>query len=72
LKQGISFLLGSNLATLSDAWEMASARPQKVIQPDYSIFQSGSAADVVQLKMEGNKVRVLATVKNGIEVFRSE
>jgi len=70
LKECVSFLFKNNLATLSEAWEMASVRPQRLLHPDISVFENGAAADLVILQRTNDgKIKVIKTIKAGKEVY---
>jgi N-acetylglucosamine-6-phosphate deacetylase len=69
IKQGIEFLIRNNLATLNEAWQMASTRPQGILNPSRPIFANGSAADLVLIKQHQEKIEVVKVVKRGNEVF---
>ena len=70
LKECVSFLVKNNLATLSEAWEMASVRPQRLLHPDIPVFENGAVADMVILKKaESGQMEVIKTIKEGREVY---
>lgn len=70
LKECVSFLVRNNLATLSEAWEMASIRPQRLLHADIPVFEKGAEADLVILKRtEGGQIEVIKTIKQGKEVY---
>lgn len=70
IKQCVSFLLNNNLATLMEAWEMASVRPQNLLRPGISVFEKGAVADLVMLsKTQDGQLDVIKTIKNGKEVY---
>jgi N-acetylglucosamine-6-phosphate deacetylase len=70
LKDCVSFLLKNNLATLSEAWEMASIRPQRLLHSDIPVFEKGAAADLVILKRKDDgQMEVIKTIKEGKEVY---
>ena len=70
LKECVAFLVRNNLATLAEAWEMASIRPQRLLHSDIPVFEKGAAADLVILKgTEDGQMEVIKTIKEGKEVF---
>jgi N-acetylglucosamine-6-phosphate deacetylase len=69
IKQGIEFLLKNNLATLAEAWQMASVRPQRILDASQPAFTKGSLADLVLARHHGGKIEVVKVVKRGKEVF---
>ncbi len=71
IKKGVSFLLNQNLASLSEAWEMASVRPQKVINPAHPVFEKGADADLVVIDRKEGKLEIIKTIKRGREVYPS-
>ncbi len=71
MKQGVSFLINNGLATLAEAWEMASTRPQKFLHPGLFVFEKGAAADLVVMnRKQDGQLEVYKTIKKGKEVFR--
>lgn len=70
--RGVSFLIKNKLTTLTEAWEMASIRPEKLVNPGHILFEEGSIADLILCrKHEDGKLEVLKTIKHGREVFSS-
>ncbi|MFT7202581.1 MAG: N-acetylglucosamine-6-phosphate deacetylase [Algoriphagus sp.] len=70
IRSGVSFLIKNKLATLTEAWEMASVRPEKLMNPGHILFKEGSIADLILFKKhEHGKLEVLKTIKHGKEVF---
>jgi N-acetylglucosamine-6-phosphate deacetylase len=69
IKHGVSFLIKNNLATLAEAWEMASVRPQKLIHPDHRPFQAGSTADLLMIENHNGDLNVIKTIKRGKVVY---
>ncbi len=69
IKQGVEFLIGNKLATLEEAWEMASVRPQNIFNPNPPVFETGSVADLALMQMQNGKVEVIKTFKRGREVY---
>jgi N-acetylglucosamine-6-phosphate deacetylase len=70
IKECVSFLINNNLATLSEAWEMASVRPQRLLHSGISLFEKGAVADFVVLrKIQDGQLEVVKTIKNGKEVY---
>ncbi len=70
LKECVSFLVRNNLATLSEAWEMASIRPQKLLHSDVPVFEKDAVADLVVLKRsEDGQIEVVKAIKEGKEVY---
>lgn len=70
LRQGVSFLLKNRLATIQEAWEMASTRPHQLFDKAFDPFQIGESADLIVVKNKAeNQFQVLKTIKNGKEVY---
>ncbi|WP_026967153.1 N-acetylglucosamine-6-phosphate deacetylase [Algoriphagus terrigena] len=70
LLQGVNFLLKHELATMSEAWEMASVRPMMLFNPDFDPFQPGQIADLILVrKLVDNQLKLVKTIKNGREVY---
>lgn len=69
IKHGVSFLVQNNLATLTEAWEMASVRPYKLLQPTLPVFENGAKADLVVMKIHQDQLEVIQTIKNGTLVY---
>ena len=70
LLQGVNFLLKHELATMSEAWEMASVGPMNLFNPDFDPLQPGQKADLILVrKFADNQLKPLKIIKNGREVF---
>ena len=70
IKECVSFLVKNNLATLSEAWEMASVRPQRLLYSDIPVFEKGAVADLVILKkIQNGQIEAIKTIKKGKEVY---
>lgn len=70
--QGVNFLLKNKLATLPEAWQMASVRPLRLFYPKYDPFEIGGPADLIQVIQQADQtIEILKTIKNGQEVFSS-
>ncbi len=69
IKQCVSFLINQKLAPLSEAWEMASIRPQKMINPAHTVFEKRADADLVVIHRKEEKLVVIKTIKRGKEVY---
>jgi len=70
IRSGVSFLIKNKLATLTEAWEMASVRPEKLMNPGHVLFKEGAIADLILCKkLENGELEVLKTIKHGREVF---
>lgn len=68
--QGVNFLLKNKLVNLSEAWEMASTRPNRLFSPDYEPFKVGTQADLIVAKLTPHQsIQIIKTIKNGREVF---
>jgi N-acetylglucosamine-6-phosphate deacetylase len=70
IKHGVSFLIKNNLATLAEAWEMASIRPQKLIHPTRPVFETGAVADLVVIENRDGELNIIKTIKRGKEVYQ--
>jgi N-acetylglucosamine-6-phosphate deacetylase len=71
IKQGISFLLHHNLTSLTEAWEMASLRPHKIINANRPIFEKRAKADLVLIDTQDDLLKIVKTIKRGREVHSS-
>jgi N-acetylglucosamine-6-phosphate deacetylase len=70
IRSGVSFLIKNKLASLTEAWEMASVRPEKLVNPGHRLFKEGSIADLIVCRTHANgEIEVLKTIKHGTEVF---
>ncbi|REG94486.1 N-acetylglucosamine-6-phosphate deacetylase [Algoriphagus antarcticus] len=70
IRSGVSFLIKNKLAALTEAWEMASVRPEKLVNPGHRLFKEGSIADLILCRKDENgELEVLKTIKHGREVF---
>jgi len=70
IRSGVAFLIKNKLASLSEAWDMASNRPQKLLNPGHILFEEGSIADLILCrKGENGELKVLKTIKHGREVY---
>lgn len=66
--QGVNFLLKNNLATLSEAWEMASVRPNRLFFPNCNPLKTGASADLIQVRQQADRsLEILKIIKNGVE-----
>jgi N-acetylglucosamine-6-phosphate deacetylase len=69
LLQGVNFLLRNELATLSEAWSMASIRPERLFNPDFEPFQIGQEADVILVESQPDQtLKICKVFKNGNEI----
>ncbi|MBD0254547.1 MAG: amidohydrolase family protein [Cytophagales bacterium] len=67
---GVQHLLRRNLRTLPQAWDMASAGPNRFMgRPARAGLQPGAPADLVVFTRNGSDLRVLQTYKAGERVF---
>jgi N-acetylglucosamine-6-phosphate deacetylase len=70
IRCGVSFLIKNKLALLPEAWEMASVRPEKLLNPVHKIFEEGAIADLILCKKnENGELQVIKTIKHGREVY---
>lgn len=70
IRRGVSFFIKNKLASLSEAWEMASIRPQRWLSPGQNLFKEDAMADLILCKTnEKGELKVLKTIKHGKEVF---
>jgi N-acetylglucosamine-6-phosphate deacetylase len=70
IRSGVSFLIKNELASITEAWEMASVRPEKLVNPGHRLFKEGSIADLILCRTQKNgELEVLKTIKHGQEVF---
>lgn len=70
IRRGVSFLVKNKLALLPEAWEMASVRPDKLLNPGHKLFEVGAIADLILCKKDENgELQVLKTIKHGREVY---
>lgn len=72
IRSGVSFLVKNKLTLLPEAWEMASVRPEKLLNPGHKIFEEGAIADLILCRMsENGELQVIKTIKHGREVYSS-
>jgi N-acetylglucosamine-6-phosphate deacetylase len=69
LKECVSFLVNQKLATLTETWEMASVRPQRLIQPDHRLFEAGAIADLIVVEQQNHQLQIIQTIKRGKEIY---
>ncbi|WJH33920.1 N-acetylglucosamine-6-phosphate deacetylase [Paenibacillus sp. CC-CFT747] len=70
LPWGISHLVKEELATLADAWEMASIRPAAFVgQPASQGMTAGAPADLVLMDQKDGRFQVRTVYKNGQKVW---
>ena len=70
IRRGVSFLIQNKLASLTEAWEMASVRPEKLVNPGHLLFEEGTIADLILCrKGENGELQILKTIKHGREVY---
>lgn len=70
IRNGVSFMVKNKLASLTEAWEMASVRPEKFVNPGHILFEEGTIADLILCrKSENGDLEVLKTIKHGREVY---
>jgi N-acetylglucosamine-6-phosphate deacetylase len=70
IRSGVTFLIKNKLASLTEAWEMASVRPEKLVNPGHRLFKEGSIADLILCRThENGELEVLKTIKHGRGVF---
>jgi len=70
IRSGVSFMIKNKLASLTEAWEMASVRPEKLVNPGHRLFKEGSIADLILCRTQENgELEVLKTIKHGREVY---
>ncbi|WP_235439761.1 amidohydrolase family protein [Paenibacillus sp. DMB20] len=70
LPWGIGKLVGSGIADLRTAWDMASVRPARFIGTSGSGgLKPGAAADLVLFDIHGRDISILRTVKDGKTVY---
>ncbi|PZV83264.1 N-acetylglucosamine-6-phosphate deacetylase [Algoriphagus aquaeductus] len=67
--QGISFLLKNELTNLSETWQMASIRPQRLFDTSFEPFQIGQNADLILAEQAPDQtLKILKVLKNGVEI----
>lgn len=67
--QGVNFILKNQLVDLSEAWQMASIRPECLFNSGFNPFQVGQKADVVLAEqLSDQTLLILKVLKNGIEI----
>lgn len=66
--QGVNFLLKNKLATVEEAWEMTSFRPNRLFSLTYNPLEIGATADLIQCRQQADRsLEILKTFKNGVE-----
>lgn len=69
LLQGINFLLKNQLFDFSEAWKMASIRPERLFNSGFDPFQVGQKADLILAEQLPDQTLLIRKVlKNGIEI----
>ncbi|MCU0399915.1 MAG: N-acetylglucosamine-6-phosphate deacetylase [Algoriphagus sp.] len=69
LLQGVNFLLKNQLSDLSEAWQMASIRPERLFNLDYDPFQVGQQADlIIAEQLSDQTLKIRKVLKNGTEI----
>lgn len=68
---GIAHLVRSGLASLADAWSMASERPARLLGMDPGL-RPGGAADLVLFDWDGTAIRPRSVYVRGHEVFAAD
>lgn len=69
LLQGVNFLLKNQLADLSEAWQMASIRPELLFNSDFDPFQIGQYADLILAEqLPDQSMKIQKILKNGVEI----
>jgi N-acetylglucosamine-6-phosphate deacetylase len=72
LLQGVGFLIKNNLATLKEAWEMASTRPRSLFETGIKNWTPRIDSDSIILEVDAaSNLKLHKTFKNGKEVFSS-
>lgn len=67
--QGINFLLKNELTNLSEAWQMASIRPQRLFDTSFEPIQIGQNADLILAEQAPDQtLKILKVLKNGVEI----
>ncbi|MBS4070781.1 MAG: N-acetylglucosamine-6-phosphate deacetylase [Algoriphagus sp.] len=67
--QGINFLLKNELTNLSEAWQMASIRPQRLFDTSFEPIQIGQNADLIFAEQALDQtLKILKVLKKGIEI----
>ena len=67
LLENVAFMVNNNLATLGEAWQMASTHAGKLLAKTDDRFISSN--DKVLFKVTGNEIQVEQVIKNGRVVF---
>jgi N-acetylglucosamine-6-phosphate deacetylase len=69
IKECVAFLVKNNLVSFTEAWEMASVRPQKLIHSTVPVFETGAVADLVVMNNQEGKLEIIQTIKKGKVVY---
>ncbi len=73
LKDGVHYLVISGLASLAQAWEMASIRPSQFLNiPPKQGIKPGAPADIVIFNWNDDGFDILQTYKNGELVYNKK
>jgi len=67
LLENVEYLLSKNLATLSEAWQLASANAAKMLAKNDDAFNYKN--DKVIFQLNGKEIQVMTVIKNGEIVF---
>ena len=69
LLQGVNFLVKNQLSDISEAWQMASIRPERLFNTDFDPFQLGQQADLILAEqLPDQTLKIRKVLKNGIEI----
>ncbi|MFC5190837.1 N-acetylglucosamine-6-phosphate deacetylase [Algoriphagus aquatilis] len=67
--QGINFLLKNEQTNLSEAWQMASIRAQRLFDTSFEPIQIGQNADLIVAEQAPDQtLKILKVLKNGVEI----
>ncbi|TDQ19050.1 N-acetylglucosamine-6-phosphate deacetylase [Algoriphagus boseongensis] len=70
LLQGVNFLIRNQLASVSEAWKMASLIPHQVVQKNSYLWNPQTSPDLVIAQMnENSELEILKTFQNRREVY---
>lgn len=69
LLQGVNFLLKNQLSDISEAWKMASIRPQRLFDTSFEPIQIGQNADLILAEQQPDQtLKILKILKTGVEI----
>ena len=71
LKAGVAHLFRENIASLGEAWDLASVQPLTFLNGIREEgLQEGRCADMVLFRIQKHDIEIVETIKDGVSVYR--